>query len=254
MLTMLATAVHPGPGAVFNPAACSNDCAPPSGRICQTAIPSFRPDGLLFDLAAPQPDAICFGEIGSRLSRISRFTGAGQDHGRGLTISVAQHSVMGAQALMVEGESRLTAALFLLHDAHEYAIGDMASPVNRLIAQTMEEAAPGSGEAFRSAMDRIKSAWDTAIYTAANLPVPAEWGSRTARIIKSMDARMMAAEAETLFGGASRRTLPLARYPLPRTRGIVEPWGAMKAEEEFAALFSRLAPPQRMQPAQRRVA
>lgn len=222
--------------------------APWPGRICQPTIPAFRPDGLLFDLAAPRPEAICFGEIASRLSRIARFTGAGQDHGRGLTISVAQHSVMGAHALMAEGESRLTAALFLLHDAHEYAIGDIASPVHRLISRTMEEASSGGAELFRSSLERIKGAWDDAIYTAAGMPAPATWNSRVRRVIRTMDERMMAAEAEAIFGSQSRRTLPLTRFPLPRTRGVVEPWGAMKAEEEFMALFNRLTPPEKVFP------
>lgn len=212
-------------------------------RICQATIPSFRPDGLLFDIAAPRAEAICFGEIASRLARINRFTGAGQDHGRGMTISVAQHSVMGAQALMNEGESSLTAALFLLHDAHEYVIGDIASPVTRLLARTMEDTTAGGAEMLRVAMDRIKGAWDNAIYAAAELPPPAAWNSRIVRIIKAMDDRMMAAEAEAIFGSQVRRTLSLTLFPLPRTRGVVEPWGAMKAEEEFVALLNRLTPP-----------
>lgn len=214
-------------------------------RICRRPVPSFRPDGTLADLAAPRPELIDFAEIASRLARLARFTGAASSGGQGMSISVAQHSVMGAQALMAEGESRLTGALFLLHDAHEYAIGDEASPVTTLLAATMEELSAGARLIYEAARARIKYRWDEAIYGAANLPPPPDWNRRTQGVIKSMDMRMMAAEAEALFGPAARHRLPLSSFPTPRIRGVIEPWGAMKAEAEFLELFHRLAPPQR---------
>lgn len=236
---------------------------PPSGRatassrLCRARIPSFRADGGLLDLAAPSPEMIDFAEMSARLARIARFTGAGQDGGRGFSVSVAQHCVMGAQALMNEGESRFTAALFLLHDAHEYAIGDLATPVVRLIEETMDDREPGTAFLFRVALTRIKAAWDEAIYGAAHLPPPAAWTARDTRVIGAMDQRMMAAEAEALFGPGARRTLSPAEYPQPRTTGAIEAWPAMKAEEQFDALLARLAPPARrcpQPPAGRRIA
>lgn len=222
--------------------ACAPDPATAPGRICGEPIPSFMPDGRLADLAAPRAGMIDFTDVAARLSRIARFTGAGQGSGRGLPISVAQHSVMGAQALLAEGETALTAGLYLLHDAHEYAIGDFATPVTNLIVATMREGGD-TGDAFLDAIARIKSAWDDAIYAAANLPPPWAWNRRTAAVIKRMDARMMAAEAEALFGPAARKALPVSRYPAPRVRAVIEPWGTMKAEAEFLVQLRRFVWP-----------
>lgn len=235
--------MHPSPHiSAFPPPA---GLAQRLGERLGAPVHSFSQLGQLADIAAPCAAMVDFADVASRLARVARFNGAAKDGGRGLAFSVAQHSVMGAQALMVEGESRHTAALFLLHDAHEYVIGDITAPAASLITEVMEGMASGGGELYRAAVERIKDGWDAAIYAAAGLPAPMVWPSRVARVIRQMDARMCAAEAEALFGASARRAMPASKFPPPRTRGAVEPWGAMKAEEEFSSLLRNLVQPAR---------
>lgn len=208
-------------------------------RLCRTRIDCFRADGSLMDLAAPMAEEVSFSVMAARLSRIARFNGT--PHGG---YSVAQHCVMGAQAILNEGGDELIAALFLLHDGHESFVGDKTRPV-----QSLERAAirMAGGEEAVAAYDRvhraIRDGWDAAIYTAAGLPAPAAWTKPMRATVAAMDERMLHAEAVALFGSngaawASAALRPLS--PKPKLTGAIRPWGAMKAEEAFVAMFDRL--------------
>ena len=89
------------------------------------AVPCFRPDGTLMDLMAVQPDEVDFAEMANCLSKIPRFNGRYRVPG----YSVAQHCVMGADALYSECGDALLAGYFLLHDGHEYLSGDVTRPM-----------------------------------------------------------------------------------------------------------------------------
>jgi len=205
-------------------------------RICEPAITSFRPDGSLVDLAAPDELEIDFNEVAYGLAKLNRFTGTYP----GIGFSVAQHSAMGAQALLNEGESEITAALFLLHDGHEYKLGDQSRPMTELVAATLEKQQPGLGRIYLQTLSSIKKSWDVAIFSAAGLPDPSRWTNRQRHAVETMDMRMMAAEAEALFGRTARARYPLKAYPKPMTHGKIAALGAMKAEELFLKLFDRL--------------
>ncbi|MDI6834869.1 MAG: hypothetical protein QMD99_04025 [Rhizobiaceae bacterium] len=211
-----------------------------TARLCRTRIDCFRADGSLMDLAAPMAEEVCFWVIAARLSRIARFNGT--PHGG---YSVAQHCVMGAQAILNEGGDELTAALFLLHDGHEAFVGDKTRPVQSLERAAIRMAA---GEEAVKAYDRvhraIREGWDAAIYTAAGLPAPAAWTKQMRATVAAMDERMLHAEAAALFGsnGAAwaKAKLPALKSPTPKLTGAIRPWGEMKAEEAFVAMFDRL--------------
>ncbi|MFK0330675.1 hypothetical protein ACIQUB_06080 [Rhizobium sp. NPDC090275] len=211
-----------------------------TSRLASSPIPSFRCDGTLMDLAAPDAAEINFSEIAQRLSVIPRFAGSRI----GPVFSVAQHCVMGTEAMLNEGASNRTAALFLLHDAHEGLLGDITVPMRNLIAATIRDLDPRmTGEAFELALDTIKDRWDHVIYTAAGLPVPSAWTNSQRALVREMDTRMAAAEARALCGPRAVEIYPVDRYPKPKFRGdlkLIKPWGPMKAEEAFIETFKRL--------------
>lgn len=205
---------------------------PPLPRLVEKPVPSFCVDGSVMDLAAPDPAAVCFHEIAAALSKIARFNG----RNRGLAYSDAQHCTMGAQAILNEGGTRQDAALFLLHDAHEWAIGDMTRPVETLFSALL------GSVAVRKMIEHVKASWDTAIYMAAGLPIPAEWTTRQKKLVKSMDDRMCAAESIALFGPRAARQFPgyVEHRDKPKTRGAIRPMPAMLAEERMIEMLNRL--------------
>lgn len=86
--------------------------------------------GRAINLAHPNPDLICIRDIGYALSNINRFNGHSLR-----PISVAEHSLTVCEILQrhfgVQSPTGLLAAL--LHDAHEYLVGDIAQPVKQLM-------------------------------------------------------------------------------------------------------------------------
>jgi hypothetical protein len=139
------------------------------------------------DLVNPTPTMIDFETIATVLAGVPRFarhTGSG-------ALSVAQHCMEGAAAIRREGGAKLAAAAFLIHDAHEAYIGDIATPV----AMALQEYAGGFEHGpwvVRSALALLKARLDAAIYQAAGLPWPLP--SEIKEAVKAMDARMLATE------------------------------------------------------------
>lgn len=95
-----------------------------------------RPDGVtwagstLIDVAAPDPDAIATSDIALALARAPRFGGRTR---RDLpSYSVAWHSLFCEAVADLMGLPAWVRMQCLLHDAPEYILGDMASPVKSL--------------------------------------------------------------------------------------------------------------------------
>lgn len=197
-------------------------------RLIDKPVPAFNRDGSVKDLAAPDQASVCFVEIAGTLSRIARFNGLPG----GLGYSVAQHSVMGAQAILNEGGTKMEAAFFLLHDGHEWAIGDITRPMEQLLSGLLPTLA------VRAAIRIAKSGWDDAIYAAAGLPVPANWSPREAKRVREMDDRMCAAEAVALFGPRAASQFP--KFVTPKTTGAIRAWPSGIAEEKFIGMLHRL--------------
>jgi len=193
-------------------------------RLANKTVWSFNDDGTVMDLAAPDPRMVRFDEMARRLAGIRRFNGRG--------IPVAQHSVMGAQAIINEGGTSMDAAFFLLHDGHEYVLGDIVRPAEDLLAGILGTIA------VREAVKLAKSQWDEAIYTAARLIPPSLWTMKHRKLIKSMDDRMCRAEAMAFFGAAAARQFP--DMPIPKTTGAFRCWGEAKAEETFLEMARSL--------------
>lgn len=206
-------------------------------RLTQDPVLTVWNGGSVIDMAQPDAAVVCFHEIANTLSKIARFNGRNP----GPALSVAQHCTMGAQSLLNEakGQSektgrnmRLAARLFLLHDAHEWILGDLITPAAQLYATR------ANAPQLATAIADCKAGWDEAIYEAAALPGPARWTNYQRQIVKQMDNRMLVAEAVVLFGPKARAKFPHWNRPL--TSGEIVPWKAEKAEKEFLKLAHSL--------------
>lgn len=196
-------------------------------------VPAFRATGALIDLTALTAADIDFAEMANALSKIARFNGIN----RGIAFSVGQHSVMGADALYRETGDAILAGYFLIHDGHEYVIGDVTRPTLQLIdlyiARQAGLAHAAAAQSFaKLALNAAKADIDKAIVEAANLP-PLSRVPIYARQVKEMDERMCVAESKALFGASGKIPFMDCSLPPPRLTGAIEPWGAMKAEEAF---------------------
>jgi hypothetical protein len=201
-------------------------------------VPTFEPDGSVSDLVRQHREDIDFAAMANALSKIARFYGIY----RCPAYSVAQHCVMGADALFAETGDAILAGYFVLHDGHEYKLGDWPTPAVEAIVHFArafcgeEERtallAQFVGHAIRKGVAFAKASLDSAICARANIPsincMPVYQ-----RQVADMDKRMCRAEGLALFGPKAAPHLPAADLPAPRLTGALKPWGAMKAEEAF---------------------
>ncbi|MDP4006412.1 hydrolase [Methylobacterium sp. NEAU K] len=180
--------------------------------------------GRRLDLLDPAPRDIEIADIAHGLARVARWNG--QTRGPHV-FSVAQHS------LLVEAVGRHIDPVcgdpegleLLLHDAPEYVVGDIISPLKAAI-----------GDAYRGVELRLLSA----VRRRFELPTPApalgQLVKRADRIAAHVEAVRLAGfapeEAERYFGAAA---------DLPETvLALVEPWPTAQAEVRFLARFRAL--------------
>lgn len=219
-----------------------------SGKPVDLANPSLTRLDLRADIAVP-------------LARIARFSGhsesARDGGGPGAGYSVAQHSVIGADALYDETLSTVVALAFLIHDAHEALIGDITTP-----AADMIEAALGQvlrrlwGEdaidvcrkrlgaaPLAIAIKGSKRTLDRQIRRIAGLPASLpEWMEL---LVDKMDRRMLDAERRQILGEATAAPFddiwPAAvRQAEPvRLRGTLRAWSASYAASQWLDRFDR---------------
>lgn len=202
-------------------------------------IPAWTAGGKLENLADPSSITIDFAWISATLSGLARFNNK-QD---GPPLSVAQHCVQGADALYRETGDAHVAGLFLLHDHHEAWIGDITTPVARvldyLVAETLEEPEDCAGM-FLAVLEKIKRKFDTCIYAAAGYASPHLWTEEQKRLVHQMDGRMGEIEAYELFGPSAFEQVPHSGRPSPKLTGSICPtWAPMKAEEAFNARLKK---------------
>lgn len=203
-------------------------------RLAPAPVWSFRADGSVRDLAEPNPAEICFFAMANALSKIARFNGSNP----GIAYPVAQHSVMGAEAIFNETGDATLAAFFLLHDGEEALLGDKPTPAQRLLVMSLLHShEPTSGHMARDFWGHIKDKWREAGWLAAGLGLPDDGQQR---LIDNYDRRMCNAEMLALFGPAARAQLLPVSNPAPlKLKGGIRPWAAMKAEERFIEAAGR---------------
>ena len=197
---------------------------------CQTT------SGRLVDLVNPSPAMIDFTvDVPEQLARQSRFAGATASG----PYSIAQHCVHGADALKAETGRSDLAFLFLLHDAHEYVLGDMTQPVAQALSALL---GPNAG-VFRAAVFLLKARLDHCIHTAAGLVGRPVCSPAAQAEIKQMDRRMLRTERDHLLGTPPSawpeiEHLEPVRFPF----GALRPWPWPKAADEWRDRFQLYQP------------
>lgn len=180
-----------------------------------------------FDLVNPTAAMVHFPAVAHVLARIPRFAG----HTAGdLIYSVAQHCVEGAYAIERDTGNREAARAFLLHDGHEYIMGDIATPLVTALDWW------DGGGAVSAAVRSLKNSLDEAIYEAAGIGWPLLRSVRV--IVKEYDIRM----------GRTERDERLAEPPMvwddrytnaePVLGCDLSEWGRAVAEGRFLQALS----------------
>jgi hypothetical protein len=202
------------------------------------------------DLVTPLSADVDFGvDVAEALARIPRFTG----HVRSGPYSVAQHSILGADLLYKQHKEAALAAAFLLHDAHEAYMGDIATPVGQALAEHAARAhmthqdpahqdhpkVSGSAVQFftTAGHQRLKRVLDTAIHSAAGLPFPLP--KATADLVKAMDMALLQVERQQLLGPPPHPWPPhpwanaIEQVKPAPLKGRIRVWTWPEAADEF---------------------
>jgi len=193
--------------------------------------------GIAFDLLRPTPGMVDFEvDVPESLARIARFDG----HVRAGVYSVAQHSVLGADALKRETGRDDIAAAFLLHDVHEAFMGDIATPVARALENIAAESHNILGPVcVREAIRTLKQRLDVVVHAAAGVAYPLADDINEA--VKLMDMRMLETERIHLMRPAP---FPWGYERLKPVRivGRIRVWPWPDAADEFRERLTRYLP------------
>ena len=198
--------------------------ADPAPRAWQRMLSGRR-----LDLLDPSPLDIEIADIAHGLARVARWNG--QTAGPHV-FSVAQHALLveAIGAALPGGDGRAARLELLLHDAPEYVIGDIISPLKGAI-----------GDAYKSVERRLLAAIRRRFALDAPGPALARLVKRADRIAAFVEATRLAGfardEAERVFGKP-----PL----LPATvagsvEALVVPAPTGEAQARFLARFEALA-------------
>lgn len=177
--------------------------------------------GIAFDLLDPRPEMVEIKDIAHALAHQCRYNGHTSHF-----YSVAQHSVLVSNALETVGSDRELLLWGLLHDAAEAYVGDLVSPVKRLLRLK------AGGATLASDFDRVEAQIQGVIVQKYGL------GPNEPAEVTEYDLRLLATERRDLFGQCPR-DWQLKYEPLYQ-RIVV--WPAT-AETEFLRRFDRLASP-----------
>lgn len=185
--------------------------------------------GRRLDLLDPSPLDVELEDIAHGLARVARWNG--QTRGD-YTFSVAQHSILVMQIAIahdpgLDSQARLVA---LLHDAPEYVVGDIISPLKAAM-----------GGSYKDVEKRLLAA----IHLRFSLPV--DTPAALVRAIKKADREAAYFEAVNLAGFApeeARRIFGepgIAGFDVDGFDRLIRPWPTHEAYERFIATFDELS-------------
>ena len=180
--------------------------------------------GRRLDLLAPSPLDIEIQDIAHGLARVSRWNG--QTKGAH-SFSVAQHSILVTEIFNKLYKSPTQAQLLtcLLHDAPEYVISDLISPLKAVLGTEYGE---------------VELRLEQAIHLRFGLPVIT--ADRLRKQIKKADQIAAYFEAVDLAGFTAREAGKL--FGKPRFEELnpppLEPWPAETAQQKFLVSFEQL--------------
>ena len=178
--------------------------------------------GRRLDLLNPSPLDIEIEDIARGISRVARWNG--QTSGE-YPLSVAQHSVIVAELLKSYNENieikwQLAA---LLHDAAEYIISDMITPLKSFL-----------GEEYIQLEEKIQSAINI------RFSLPGEIPKKIYKLIKNCDRQTAFIEAIQLAGFTLKDAKKTLKMPELIPDYKIIPISANKAEKLFLKKFKEL--------------
>ena len=178
--------------------------------------------GRRLDLLNPSPLDIEIEDIARGISRVARWNG--QTSGD-YPLSVAQHSVIVAELLKkynknIEIKWQLAA---LLHDAAEYIISDMITPLKSFL-----------GEEYIQLEEKIQSAINI------RFSLPGEIPKKIYKLIKNCDRQTAFIEAIQLAGFTLKEAKKTLKMPTLLPDYKIIPISANKAEKLFLKKFKEL--------------
>ena len=179
--------------------------------------------GRRLDLLNPSPLDIEIEDIARGISRVARWNG--QTSGE-YPLSVAQHSVIVAELLKSYNENieikwQLAA---LLHDAAEYIISDMITPLKSFL-----------GEEYIQLEEKIQSAINI------RFSLPGEIPKKIYKLIKNCDRQTAFIEAIQLAGFTLKEAKKTLKMPKLIPDYKIIPISANKAEKLFLKKFKELS-------------
>lgn len=192
--------------------------------------------GNWLDLVNPDPAHINFRHVAIVLSRVCRFAG----HTERGPYMVAQHCVEGARAILRDGHGRDAAAAFLLHDAHEAYIGDMATPLVAALASLAARSSgrhnvtPGHASSIvKHAIEELKHDLDTAIFMAAGLHYPGPYRD----VVKLYDLRMLRTERDARLAPPPAPWMDAVENAVPVEGCDLYPWSEDVARSAYMEML-----------------
>lgn len=198
-------------------------------------------DGRGIDLNAVKASDISFPVLAEHVAKEARFNGATP----GVVYSVAQHLVIGTDAILAAGGTEAEAAHFLVHDIPEGFYKDDPTPKKRTIAKRIAARCGVTAEAVLGVLKQLDDEHEAAVHQAAGLcwPIP----EHIHLTVKSYDLKMFVTEWRDLMRGIEHPNwAPYANIePLAET---IEPWPWAFA---MGAWFNRA---RKLLPAMRRAA
>ncbi|MDP2410383.1 MAG: hypothetical protein Q8M26_08860 [Pseudolabrys sp.] len=192
-------------------------------------------NGKGIDLTNPTAADIDFAVIAEHLAKEKRYNGATP----GVQYPVAQHCVIGADAILRDTGNIELAGYFLLHDGHEAFLKDDTTPKKRALAAVADEKFGILSEEIMAAFDLLTDRFDAAIHEAAGLAWPPSDAMKAA--IKTYDLVMFVTEWRDLMRGLDHPNWDPYRgiTPLPDT---IIPMGWRQASAAFRARCTSLLP------------
>ncbi|MDJ0932392.1 HD family hydrolase [Breoghania sp.] len=178
--------------------------------------------GRRLDLLDPSPLDVEIADIAHGLARVARWNGQTVgDH----AFSVAQHSIVVEEIAcrMVEGLEPKWRMAMLLHDAPEYVIGDMISPLKTVM-----------GGDYKTLEARLQEAIHRRFSLPPKLPV------KIKKLAKHADIVSAYYEAVELAGFDEQEAARIFGRPRGFTPLGLKPWPAAEAQTRFLDRFEEL--------------
>jgi uncharacterized protein len=185
--------------------------------------------GRRLDLLDPSPLDVEIEDIAHGLARVARWNG--QTAGPHI-FSVAQHSLL-VEAIARHLKPDMPAGwrlAVLLHDAPEYVVGDVISPLKAVI-----------GDVYKGVEERLLAA------IRLRFGLPPEPDAALKRLTKRADRSAAFYEATRLAGFSRQEALTYFGRPEPLPGRLIDellaPWPVDKAQSRYLSILNALATP-----------